>query len=157
MNILWAPWRKIYIRGMKMPECVFCDIQNDRHPDQSIIIYKGKFHFVVLNKYPYTSGHCMVVPYCHISRIAELKEEALVEWWKLTDQTMQWIQKAMKPQGFNLGLNVGKTAGAGIENHLHFHIIPRWSGDTNFMTTVNQTRIQSQTLEETCLEIKNAI
>ena len=140
-----------------MPDCVFCDVQNHRHPDQILIVYRGKFHFVILNKYPYTSGHCMVVPYGHISKITELREEALVEWWRLADQTMSWIEKAMKPQGFNLGLNIGKIAGAGVENHLHFHIIPRWSGDTNFMTTVNDTRIQSQTLEDTCQEIKKAI
>ncbi len=157
MHILWAPWRKIYIRGLKNQSCVFCEMQNDKNPDQNLIVFRGTYHFVVLNKYPYTTGHLMVVPYCHISSISELKTEALTEWLTLTDKAMQWLNKAFNPEGFNLGMNLGKIAGAGIEDHLHLHIVPRWTGDTNFMTTVNQTRIQSQSMEEICQEIKHII
>ncbi len=157
MRILWAPWRKIYIRGTKDDNCVFCDLQKEDHPDRGLVVYQGKYHYAVLNKYPYTTGHLMVVPYCHISRISELKKEALEEWWLLTDQAIGWLEKAFKPQGFNLGMNMGKIAGAGIQNHLHFHIVPRWQGDTNFMTTVHETRVQSQSLEELCQELKQVI
>jgi ATP adenylyltransferase len=132
-------------------------MQKDQGPDQELILYRGRFHFVVLNKYPYTTGHLMVIPYCHIKKITELKGEALEEWWTLTDLAISWLEKAFHPHGFNLGMNIGKSAGAGIEDHLHLHVVPRWSGDTNFMSTLNDTRIHSDSLEEVCLEIKQVI
>jgi ATP adenylyltransferase len=157
MHILWAHWRKTYIRALKNNDCVFCAMQDAECSDHKLILYQGLYHFVVLNKYPYTTGHLMVVPYCHIQKISDLQKDALEEWLSLTDTAISWLIKAFQPHGFNLGMNIGKSAGAGVEDHLHLHIVPRWTGDTNFMSTLNDTRIQSQSLEEVCHEIKQVI
>lgn len=157
MHILWAPWRKTYIRSLKNNACVFCAMQDTDSSDHKLILHQGLYHFVVLNKYPYTTGHLMVVPYCHIQKISDLQKDALEEWLSLTDTAISWLIKAFQPHGFNLGMNFGKSAGAGVEDHLHMHIVPRWTGDTNFMSTLNNTRIQSQSLEEICREIKQVI
>jgi ATP adenylyltransferase len=138
MDIIFAPWRMEYIKGEKPEGCVFCkcSIRCDEY-----VIYEGKSCFVMINRYPYVSGHLMIIPMRHIGEIEELTGEERSEIFALLDTTVRVIKEAMNPGGFNIGINLGKAGGAGIEEHLHVHVIPRWEGDTNFMSTVNDIRV----------------
>ncbi len=151
MDKLWSPWRSKYIESFKSKtgneECAFCEAQNkDIDSDDCIVVYKGKTCYITLNLYPYNSGHLMVVPYRHISDFLELTEEETKESMELIRFSMKALTDIMKPHGFNMGLNVGKAAGAGIHEHLHFHLLPRWPGDTNFMPALGDVKVISQDL-----------
>lgn len=161
MNKLWSPWRSNYIQSFKHKseneECVFCSSPKlDINDDESLVVYKSEHSFVMLNLYPYNSGHLMVIPYRHMSDIDELTDKEFADITNLIKLSKKALTKAMKPQGFNIGANLGKAAGAGIDQHIHFHILPRWIGDTNFMPAIGEVKVISQDLLETKKELMNA-
>lgn len=158
MDKLWSPWRSNYIQSFKHKsdneECVFCSVQQlDINNDESLVVYKSDLCFVMLNLYPYNSGHLMIIPYRHISDIEEITKEEFAEITKLITLSKKALTDLMKPQGFNIGANIGKAAGAGIDQHIHFHILPRWIGDTNFMPAIGEVKVISQDLLETKKEL----
>lgn len=154
MDRLWAPWRLTYVTTAQAPapDCVFCDTTSGR--DLDLVVYRGQHCYVILNLYPYNNGHLMVVPNRHLSALAALSPEEQTELMVLTRLSEMALTEAYRPQGINVGINLGKAAGAGIENHLHIHVVPRWSGDTNFMTAVGQTRVLPEELPATVARLK---
>lgn len=144
---IWAPWRIEYILSPKLKKCIFCSAIKEKSDEKNFIIERAKKCFVILNKYPYTNGHIMIVPYEHISDIEKIDIKTLTEMMKLTQKYILKLKHKMKPDGFNIGFNIGKVAGAGIKDHLHLHIVPRWNGDTNFMPVISNTRIISESLQ----------
>ena len=150
MKILWAPWRMAYIKSSdRKTGCIFCEKPKEDRDRENLILYRGKKCFIILNRYPYTNGHLMIAPYRHVGEIEELREEELLECMKLLQESVKALKKVYNPDGFNIGLNIGKIAGAGVEGHIHFHIVPRWSGDTNFMQVFSETRVMPELLQET--------
>ena len=150
MKKLWAPWRMKYISTISKHErgCVFC-LKPSRTKDRSnLILWRGKRCFVVMNRYPYNNGHLLVVPYLHTAKLPELDAETITEMWDAVSRATTILTKAFRAEGFNVGLNLGRVAGAGIDKHLHLHIVPRWNGDTNFMSILGDTKIISQGLED---------
>lgn len=158
MDYLWTPWRYSYIAsGVKDDECIFCAAA-ERHDDaQSLIVLRAKKNFVILNRYPYTSGHVMVVPYAHRATLADSEPETLSEMMALAQRMERALESLYHPNGYNVGINIGKAAGAGIAGHLHLHVLPRWIGDTNFMTTVGETRVQPEDLATTYERLRGAL
>jgi ATP adenylyltransferase len=146
---LWAPWRLEYIKGPKEDECIFC-VRRDW------VVAEGEHCFVMLNAYPYTNGHVMVSPYEHVDSIERLGPEALTELMTLTQRSMAAIRSAYGPDGFNLGVNQGKVAGAGVEDHVHLHVVPRWGGDTNFMPVTGGVRVLPQSLADSYEALRSA-
>ncbi len=157
MQQLWAPWRIEYIRMEKMDECIFCKFPEEEDDEKNLILYRGKHAFVIMNNYPYNPGHVMVAPYRHVGEIEDLSEEEWEDVHTLTTLMVRAIKRAMNPQGFNIGLNIGGVAGAGIEGHLHVHIVPRWNGDTNFMPVISDTKVIVQGIRENYKELKREI
>ena len=155
MDQLWAPWRMDYIRLEKEDTgCIFCN--NSNSPEiEDLVVHKGEYSFVIMNLYPYNNGHVMVAPYEHCGEFESLEENTQLEMMRLTSRTMEIIRKNMKAEGFNFGANFGDVAGAGIKDHLHFHIVPRWKGDTNFMPVTSYTKVQVDALKETCELLAN--
>ena len=153
---MWAPWRIEYILGEKPGGCVLCDMPGMDADDRNFIVHRGAACYVIMNLYPYNSGHLMVVPLRHLSEYEDLTADERAESAELTARAVRALKKAMKPDGFNIGANLGKAAGAGIDEHLHVHIVPRWSGDVNFMTAVGGMRVIPQCLEETYRTLKEA-
>lgn len=157
MDHLWSPWRMKYIRQHDPAEqCVFCSALEKEDGVENLILRRGENAFVILNRYPYTSGHVMVVPFAHISTMDELKDCCMSEIMALIRQSIRAINQVYKPEGYNVGVNLGIVAGAGIANHLHFHVVPRWAGDTNFMTSVANARVLPEDLCETLQRLKDA-
>jgi ATP adenylyltransferase len=155
MKHLWSPWRMAYIRnGSQYTGCVFCDRLKDEDSSANLIIHRGSHAFVILNRYPYTTGHMMIVPYQHVSTFEALDENTLSEIMQLTIQALRTLRKAYMPQGFNIGANIGEIAGAGVADHVHMHVLPRWTGDTNFMSTTAETRVLPEALEETYARLR---
>lgn len=150
MNQLWAPWRMAYIAGIDKNEedCVFC--AKPRHGDdkENLVLCRGRTCYVLQNLYPYNNGHLMVVPYVHTSDPATLDDETSLELWQLTMRSKAALKAAFGPDGFNVGMNIERVAGAGIDQHIHMHIVPRWSGDTNFMPVIGGTKVISQALSD---------
>lgn len=150
MEKLWSPWRSNYIDSFKNADdskCVFCSAQSEKLTDEkSLIVHKGKHCFIMLNLYPYNNGHLMVIPYRHISDFLELTEGELKEINSFAKLSISALKEIMSPHGFNYGANLGQAAGAGIHTHLHFHLVPRWNGDTNFMPVLGEVKIISQDL-----------
>jgi ATP adenylyltransferase len=138
---LWAPWRLQYIVSKKGPECIFCKKPKEDRDRENLILRRSGLSFVIMNLYPYNNGHLMVVPYRHVYSLTELNGDELLDLMKMTQLCVDCLNKAFRPEGFNIGLNIGKVAGAGIEEHLHFHIIPRWVGDTHFMAVLGEVRV----------------
>jgi len=157
MHRIWAPWRKQYLQNGNNNGCFLCDIFQSDQDQHNLVLFRTPSVFVVMNKYPYTNGHLMVVPAYHTGNLDELASTIRQECFETTNRAIKWISRALKPQGYNIGMNLGKVAGAGLESHLHIHIVPRWSGDANFMTTVHQTRVISESLEDTYQRIKESI
>jgi len=157
MDHIWSPWRMKYIRQHDPAEgCVFCSALNMEDGAENLIIRRGENAFVILNRYPYTSGHVMVVPFAHISTMDELADGCMSEIVALVRQSIKAINKVYEPEGYNIGVNLGAVAGAGIADHLHIHVVPRWGGDTNFMTSVANTRVLPEDLCETLQRLKDA-
>jgi len=151
MKTMWAPWRMEYILSARKDECIFCDAlsQND-----DLTLYKGKDTMVVMNKYPYINGHLLVAPIRHVSTLEQLSKHKMGELLATIDRSVDILKQAMSPDGFNVGLNLGKVAGAGVEEHLHFHIVPRWFGDTNAFTVFAEVRVIPEHIKATYENLK---
>ena len=161
MDVLWSPWRYDYIKnsGAAAKEgCVFCGIlTNSASDEENFILKRAEFNFVILNIYPYTSGHLMVVPYEHLSLLSDAGKATTHEMMELTKQTQAAITDVYTPDGINLGMNLGKAAGAGVDGHFHMHVLPRWVGDANFLTAIGQTRSIPESLETTYEKLRDKI
>lgn len=165
MKQLWSPWRMDYIQSPKNEPhmdtgeesesnaCVFCTAL--RRPDgvENLIVVRGQRAFIIMNRYPYTSGHLMIVPYAHVSSLNEVDPETRSEMMELANQAIQVLESAYHPEGINLGMNLGEAAGAGIAEHIHLHVVPRWNGDTNFMSSVAGVRVLPEALNDTYLRV----
>src|ERR1051325_1775362 len=148
MQSLWAPWRMEYILADKSAtECIFCAKSHAAEDVKNRLLLRDRICFAILNIYPYSNGHLMVAPYKHTQDLEELTESEMAELLSLVRRCQQILRKAFKPDGFNIGVNIGKAAGAGIEGHLHIHVVPRWNGDSNFMTTVSDVRVIPESLD----------
>ncbi|HOW36010.1 MAG TPA: HIT domain-containing protein [Candidatus Omnitrophota bacterium] len=156
MDKLWAPWRVKYITGLskKQKGCIFCKISRDKKDSQNYVISRSKHSFSVLNIYPYNNGHILVVPYRHVGDFVNLNKEEKEDLWGLLETTKKLLDKALKPCGYNVGMNIGKMAGAGFPNHIHIHIVPRWNGDVNFMPVTGNTKVISQSLQALLKRLK---
>ncbi len=152
---LWAPWRLQYIKGEKSGECIFCT-KPALDDESALIVRRGELCFVMLNAFPYTSGHVMVAPYEHTADLARLDEAVALELMALTQESLRAIGVAYRPDGFNVGANLGTAAGAGVADHLHFHVVPRWEGDTNFVAVIGEVRVLPESLEDTYRTLKEA-
>ena len=156
---LWAPWRAPYIaraEPMRNRKCLFCEKARSKQDARNLLIFRGRHAYSLLNLYPYINGHSMVVPYRHVGEVSDLTQEEWLDLWRLSSKLMGRMRKVFSPQGFNLGINLGRAAGAGIPKHLHLHVVPRWMGDANFMTTVANTRVISQSLQAARALLRNA-
>lgn len=156
MRRLWAPWRRSYIEGDKKGGCIFCDALREADGPENLIAFRGGQAFVILNRYPYASGHLMVVPFEHKSDLEQLSRAARAEMMELTARASAVLRAIYKPEGLNLGANIGEAAGAGVREHVHLHLVPRWIGDTNFMPVLGQTRVLPETLEDTYRRVRDA-
>jgi ATP adenylyltransferase len=154
MKVLWAPWRIDYILAPKPEECVLCVPENGAEDGERLILHRGGGTYVIMNKYPYNCGHLMVAPYRHVMSIEELDQEESAETMHFLRQCAIILQKTLHCGGLNLGLNIGEAAGAGIREHLHFHIVPRWNGDSSFMAVMDETRVMPQHLRATYATLK---
>jgi ATP adenylyltransferase len=158
MDYLWTPWRYRYIAdATKDGGCVFCAAVAMNNDPQALIVFRGAKNFVILNRYPYTSGHVMVVPYQHTADLPATDPETLAEMMVLAQRVQLALEKTYHPQGYNLGMNLGRAAGAGVTGHLHLHVLPRWSGDSNFMTVVAETRVEPEELSTTYEKLQAAL
>jgi len=152
---LWTPWRMEYILDDNKPGgCIFCDKPGEEKDRDNLILFRGEESFVIMNKYPYNNGHIMVTPYSHVSDLTLLTGDVAAEMTLEMQRSIGILKEVMKPDGFNVGMNLGKAAGAGIDDHLHLHIVPRWNGDTNFMPVLADTRVMPEHLEETYMRLK---
>ena len=158
MDYLWTPWRFRYIAEAKNAAgCVFCNAPAANEDEEWLIVQRGLKNFVILNRYPYTSGHVMIVPYAHTADFSGLERDTAGEMMMLTQRVQAVIADVYHPDGFNIGMNLGRSAGAGIADHLHMHLLPRWAGDTNFMTTVSETRLEPEELSVTYTKLRQAL
>jgi ATP adenylyltransferase len=158
MDYLWTPWRYAYVSGTERSAgCVFCDSAQQADDAKALIVHRGEHCFVILNAYPYTPGHVMVVPYAHLDELRKLPVEAANEMIKLSQRTESALRALYSPDGINLGMNIGKAAGAGIAGHIHMHVLPRWVADANFVSVVGETRILPETLDVTWEKMRNAL
>jgi len=157
MDYLWTPWRYQYVtQSGDATVCVFCTAAQSQDDAKTLVVHRGTHNFVILNRYPYTSGHVMVVPYQHVASLEALTDDALVELILLARRCEKHLRAVYRPEGLNLGLNIGKSAGAGIAGHIHLHALPRWTGDTNFMTVLGETRVMPEALEVTWERLRAA-
>ena len=153
MNITWAPWRMEYIQSEQQSKCLFCQKYSETTDRDNYILYREPLSFVMLNLYPYNNGHLMVAPVRHIKNITLLNRDEMYSLMDLVQKSVKALTKAYKPEGFNIGLNLGAVAGAGIADHLHIHIVPRWQGDTNFMPILSETKVMPQYLQKTYMDL----
>jgi ATP adenylyltransferase len=156
MEQIWAPWRMAYIGGDRGDGCVFCDKAASAEDEQNLVLLRGEKTFVLMNLYPYNNGHLLVVPKRHVGEMEDLNEEEMMELFKMTRKMVK-VLGFFKPQGFNIGINIGSAAGAGIPGHFHIHIVPRWIGDTNFMPVFGDVRVISESLEGTYKKLKQSL
>jgi ATP adenylyltransferase len=156
MEKLWAPWRIDYILSEKPKGCIFCDKPAEKKDEDNYILYRGRYHFIILNAFPYNNGHLMVAPRRHVRDLAGLRAGESADLWQALVRAQKLLSKVLSPQGYNIGINLGDVAGAGIPGHLHVHIVPRWKGDTNFMPTLAGAKIISQSLEQLILRLREA-
>ena len=157
MDRLWTPWRYQYVqKAKKEGGCIFCRMAAEQDDESNFIVFRGSRNFIVLNIFPYTTGHMMIVPYEHVDALECASEEALQEMILLARRSEGHLREVYKPAGFNLGMNLGELAGAGIADHIHMHVLPRWPGDANFMTTVGETRVLPEELPVTYRKLKEA-
>ena len=156
MDFIWSPWRYDYLAsgGVKAPSCVFCVGEDRTHDAERLIVCRGTHNFIILNLFPYTSGHLMVAPYEHLDTIVSAKADQLTEMMQLSQKSIAVLQKLYRADGFNIGMNLGSAAGAGIREHFHLHVVPRWMGDANFMSIVGETRVLPEDLHKTYQRVK---
>ncbi|MEN3037866.1 MAG: HIT domain-containing protein [Candidatus Kryptonium sp.] len=163
MDRLWAPWRAKYIESFSAEnneskkECLFCEKIKQNDDEKNLILYRGKYCYIIMNLFPYNSGHIMVVPYKHTPNFSDLEDEEMLEVMKIIKKGISALELALKPHGFNVGANLGRVSGAGIADHIHFHIVPRWNGDTNFMPVISETKIISELITDTYKKLKDAL
>jgi ATP adenylyltransferase len=160
MDYLWSPWRYQYMAQVtqgKQPDCFFCDAIQSNRDEETLIVYRGKQAFVILNRYPYTSGHVMIVPYAHVAALNLCEPGTLPEIMELAQRVENAFQREYKPDGMNLGMNLGRAAGAGVVGHIHLHALPRWIGDSNFMTVTAETRVHPEELATTYTKLRKAL
>jgi ATP adenylyltransferase len=148
MKRIFAPWRYKYVSDPDSGECIFCKATSSDDDRKSGVLFRGKYAFVIMNMYPYTNGHIMVAPYKHTGSFEELSDDEILEMSTMLQTWQKVLKKAMNPEGFNIGMNLGRIAGAGFEDHLHYHLVPRWSGDTNFMPVIGGTKIVPMSMDE---------
>ena len=159
MDYLWTPWRYRYMAEAagKQTGCIFCSALEKKDDAETLIVFRGKKNFILLNRYPYTSGHMMIVPYTHIPDLKDCDAETLAEMMLLAQRAEGALAAAYKPDGFNLGMNLGRAAGAGVIGHVHLHVLPRWIGDANFMSVVGETRVEPEDLRTTYEKLRKAL
>lgn len=158
MEHLWAPWRMAYIEANPDEQgCIFCNRLAQDEDDQNLILQRAARSFLILNRYPYTSGHLMAVPAAHVASLEMLSPADQAELMEMTTRAISALRSVYDPDGFNVGVNIGEAAGAGIEDHVHVHIVPRWDGDTNFMASTAQTRVLPESLEDTYQRLKHTL
>jgi ATP adenylyltransferase len=160
MDCLWTPWRYQYMAQFAQggqPECIFCDAIERNRDEETLVVHRGKKAFVILNRFPYTSGHVMLVPYAHVAELHLCEPDALQEIMEMAQRMEAIFQREYKPDGMNLGMNLGRAAGAGVTGHLHLHMLPRWFGDSNFMTVTGETRVHPEELSTTYERLKKAL
>ena len=158
MDYLWTPWRYAYVSAAeKTTGCVFCEAVNAGDDAKARIVYRGQQCFVILNTFPYTPGHVMIVPYAHLDELRKLPSDAAHEMMDLSQRMESVLRELYRPDGINLGMNIGKAAGAGIAGHIHMHVLPRWVADANFLSVVGETRVLPETLEETWKRMRAAL
>jgi len=155
MDYLWSPWRYQYV-SQQRPEqgCVFCTKMQQQGDEENFVLHRGLSSYVLLNLYPYTCGHMMIAPYQHIGDLSSADDATWMEMMSLTRKAEQALRKAYRPDGINLGMNLGESAGAGIADHIHMHVLPRWYADSNFMTTIGETRVLPEIMSETYRKLK---
>ncbi|HEY7388212.1 MAG TPA: HIT domain-containing protein [Bryobacteraceae bacterium] len=159
MDYLWTPWRYTYVTtaGTKTGECIFCAaVADPEHDREHLVVYRAAHNFVILNRFPYTSGHLMVVPNEHVATLTDLGDQTLFELIGLARNAEKHLREVYRPDGLNLGFNLGRSAGAGIAAHLHMHVLPRWTGDTSFISTVSETRVLPEDLDVTWERLRAA-
>ena len=160
MDYLWTPWRYQYMAQAasgQQPECIFCDAIKRNQDAETLIVHRAKKSFVILNRFPYTSGHVMIVPYSHVAELNLCEPGALAEMMELAQRIESIFRATYKPDGMNLGMNLGRAAGAGVAGHLHLHMLPRWFGDTNFMTVAGETRVHPEDLRTSYERLSKAL
>lgn len=156
MEIKWTPWRMAYIGSEKPAGCVLCRIAGEDADQKNLVLYRGETCYALMNLYPYNTGHLMVAPYAHVADLVDLDAESAAELMGLAQVSLRVLRRALSPQGFNVGMNLGQVAGAGIADHLHLHIVPRWQGDTNFMPLLGGTKLIPELLEHTYARLHQA-
>jgi len=154
MEYLWAPWRIEYIQRASESGCILCQKPRENNDEANFILYRGQHNFIILNAFPYNPGHLMVAPYRHIANLQDLRDAEAEEHFDIIKKGLELLKEVMEPMGFNIGLNLGKVAGAGIAEHIHTHIVPRWQGDTNFMPVLSDTKVLSEALISTYQKLR---
>jgi ATP adenylyltransferase len=154
MERLWAPWRVQYIRQKNPTGCIFCDKPEENNDTENLILYRGKNNFVIMNCFPYNPGHLMVVPYRHLGKLEDLSADERNDHYEIVSRVVGILRQVTGTEYFNLGMNLGRVAGAGIADHIHTHIVPRWNGDNNFMPVIAETRIISESIEDIYSRLK---
>lgn len=154
MERLYAPWRFEYVSEEKIEGCVFCHIAKNLDDEKLQVLFYDEFCYVVMNKFPYTPGHMMVIPYFHTDKIEELEDDVWMQMSRRVPQAVKLLKEVMPCEGVNIGMNLGKAAGAGIEQHVHYHVLPRWTGDTNFISTVGNTRVYPADFQKIFMKLK---
>jgi ATP adenylyltransferase len=160
MDYIWTPWRYQYMKDAasgNQPECIFCDALSRKNDAETLIVHRGMKAFIILNRFPYTSGHVMIVPYAHVAELNLCDAATLDEMMRLTQRVETALRANYQPDGMNLGMNLGRAAGAGVVGHLHLHMLPRWIGDSNFMTVTGETRVQPEDLKTTYERLSKAL
>jgi ATP adenylyltransferase len=157
MDYLWTPWRFQYITGAsRTTTCVFCEIAASPQDETNLVVHRAEFNYVILNRFPYTTGHAMVIPYQHVATLEEASPQALDEMMRLTQRSEAVLRKIYRPSGINIGMNIGEAAGAGIAGHIHMHVLPRWVADSNFMAVIGETRVLPEDLATTWQRLRAA-
>ncbi len=155
MKVIWAPWRMAYIKQARRPRgCIFCAKARERRDASNFLLHRGRHGFIIMNLFPYNSGHLLVAPYAHVKSLEDLPDEVSLDLVRLTNRALGVLRAEIRPEGFNLGLNLGRVSGAGIEGHVHLHIVPRWNGDTNFMPLFGETRVIPEHLRATFQKLR---
>ncbi len=155
MKVMWAPWRMAYVKNARKPTaCIFCTTAREHRDEANLLLHRSAHAFVIMNLFPYNSGHLMVAPYAHVRSLELLPDDSALDLIRLTNLSLAVLRAEIRPEGFNVGINIGRVGGAGIEAHVHLHIVPRWNGDTNFMPLFSETRVIPEHLRATYRKLR---